>query len=200
MIFTKKYFMRKSIRYQLTILTGILMLITIQPFKSHAQQGSNPGNRDGQHDFDFNFGTWRTHIQRLKSPLSGSNTWTKMEGTVTVLKIWGGLGQVEDIEADGPDGHWSGMTIFLYNPKSHQWSQTFASKADGVLELPIIGEFKNGRGELYGQDSFNGRSILVRGIWSDITPNGHKFEQSFSDDGGKTWEINFSGTLERINQ
>lgn len=197
--------MRRKLRlhFQLAIVMGIVMLTTLNPSESKAQQ--TPGTeanvmRDGQHDFDFNFGTWKTHIRRLEHPLSGSTTWATMEGTVTVLKIWGGAGQVEDIEADGSGGHWSGMTVFLYNPQSRQWSQTFAGKSDGTLEPPIIGEFKNGRGELFGQDSFNGRSILVRGVWSDISANAHKFEQSFSADGGKTWEVNFTGTLERISQ
>jgi len=182
------------------LICGLTLLL--QPVHCFAQQSAAAAvaaQRDGQHDFDFNFGKWRTHIRRLSHPLSGSNTWTKMEGTVTVSKIWDGKGQIEDIEATGPGGHWSGMTIFLYNPQSHQWSQTFAGMSNGMLEPPIIGEFKNGRGELYGQDTFNGRSILVRGVWSDIKPNSHKFEQSFSADGGKTWEVNFSGSLERIN-
>ena len=194
---------------RLAVIIGFSLITTLQPFHSSAQQtagtpatgaGDAGAFRDGQHDFDFNFGVWRTHIQRLQHPLSGSSDWTKMEGTVTVRKVWGGEGQLEEIEADGTAGHWSGLTMFLYNPQSHQWSQTFASKSSGMLEAPIVGEFKNGRGELYGQDTFNGRSILVRGVWSDISPDAHKFEQAFSTDGGKTWEINFIGTLERISR
>jgi hypothetical protein len=33
--------------------------------------------------------------------------------------------------------------------------------------------------------------ILVRYAWSDITPTSAHFEQSFSTDGGKTWETNW---------
>ena len=63
---------------------------------------------------------------------------------------------------------------------------------------PSVGEFKNGRGEFYDQEPFNGRMIFVRGVWSDITPNAHRFEQSFSADGGKTWEVNWIATDTRI--
>jgi hypothetical protein len=87
--------------------------------------------------------------------------------------------------------------LFLYNPKAHQWSQTFASSHDGTLGSPVIGAFKNGRGEFFGQDTFNDKAILVRAIWSDITQDAHKFEQAFSDDGGKTWETNFIALLTR---
>ena len=64
----------------------------------------------------------------------------------------------------------------------------------------MIGEFKNGRGELISQEPFKGRTILVRGTWSEITPNSHRFEQAFSDDGGKTWEPNFVAVLTRQTQ
>jgi hypothetical protein len=158
------------------------------------------GARDGQHDFDFNNGNWKTHIRRLLHPLTGSNTWVELNGTVVVRKVWGGRANLEEIEADGPTGHFEGMTLFLYNPQSHQWSQTFASSDDGTLEQPSIGEFKQGKGELFDQETFNGRTILVRGVWSDIKPNSHRFEQAFSDDGGKTWEPNFIANLTRESQ
>lgn len=155
---------------------------------------------DGQHDFDFNLGTWKTHIRRLEQPLSGSSAWVELNGTVQVRQIWHGHAQMEEIEADGPGGHFEGMTLFLYNPQSHQWSQTFASSDDGTLGQPAIGEFKQGRGELFDLESFHGRTVLVRAAWSDITTDSHRFEQAFSDDGGKTWETNFIATLTRAKQ
>lgn len=165
---------------------------------SPAAQSDTP--RDGSHDFDFNFGAWHTHIRRLLHPLTGANTWTELNGTVVVRKVWNGRAQLEEIEADGPQGHFEGLTLFLYNPQSHQWSQNFSSSSDGTMAIPNIGEFKNGRGELFDQETYNGRTIWVRGVWSDITPDSHRFEQSFSDDGGKTWEPNFVATLTRDNK
>jgi hypothetical protein len=120
-----------------------------------------------------------------------------MEGTKTERKIWNGRAHLEEIEADGPTGHMEGLTLFLYNPQARQWSQTFASSRDGALGSPLIGTFKNGRGEFLGQDTFNDKAILVRAIWSDITQDSHKFEQAFSNDGGKTWETNFIALLTR---
>lgn len=155
------------------------------------------GQRDGQHDFDFNIGTWRTHITRLQHPLSGSTAWINLEGTVTVRKVWDGRAQLEEIQADGPNGHWEGLTLLLYNPQAHQWSQTFANSRLGTLSVPLIGEFKNGRGELFSQEPFNDRTILTRAVWSEIQPDSHHFEEAFSDDGGKTWETNFIATLAR---
>jgi hypothetical protein len=160
------------------------------------QSGSAP--HDGQRDFDFNLGTWHTHIRRILHPLSGSGEVMELNGIVRVSKVWGGRAQVEEIEADGPKGHWEGLTLFLYSPEAHQWSQTFANSKSGVLATPLIGEFKNGRGELYCQDTVEGRSVLVRGVWSDITRNSHTYQESYSADGGKTWVPAFRGELTRV--
>lgn len=163
-----------------------------------SQAPAAPAYRDGSHDFDFNIGTWKTHIKTLQHPLSGSNAWAELNGTVTVRKIWGGKASMEEIDASSASDHLKGLTLFLYNPQSHQWSQTFASTGDGTLETPAIGGFKDGRGELIDQESYNGRMVLVRNVWSDIQPNSHHFEISFSDDNGKTWEPNFVADLTRI--
>lgn len=189
----------------ITRMFGVCLLITAMSGSGLAQsaQPSPEGNsqssqtRDGQHDFDFNIGTWKTHIRRLVHPLTGSDDWVDLNGTVHVRKIWNGRAQLEEIEADGATAHLEGLTLFLYNPQAHQWGQYFVDSSEGVVNQPQIGEFKNGRGELYDQESFNERTILVRFVWSDITPNAHHVEQSFSDDGGRSWEPNFVATLTR---
>jgi hypothetical protein len=156
--------------------------------------------RDGKNDFDFNLGVWHTRIRRVVDPFAASPSSVELNGTVTVRKIWDGRAQLEEIEADGPKGHWEGMTMFLYNPKAHQWSQSFISSGEGVLNTPTIGSFKDGKGELFSQDTFDGKSILVRGVWSGITPDSHRYEESYSADGGKTWVTAFVGDLTREKQ
>jgi hypothetical protein len=156
--------------------------------------------RDGQHDFDFNLGVWRTHIRRVLDPWSGGTHSMEMNGTVSVRKVWNGRAWLEEIEADGPKGHWEGMTLFVYNPEAHQWSQNFVDSQSGVVTSPLIGEFKDGRGELFAQDIRGGRTILIRAVWSDITPDAHHFEESYSDDGGKSWAPVFIASLTREKQ
>ena len=153
--------------------------------------------RDGQHDFDFNLGVWHTHIRRVLDPLSGSADSIELNGTVTVRKIWDGRAQLEEIEAEGPKGHWEGLTLFLYNPQSRQWSQSFMNSRMAALSPPLIGSFNAGRGELFAQDTFRDKSILVRGVWSDITPDSHHYEESYSEDGGRTWMPAFVAQLTR---
>lgn len=188
----------------------LLCLITVvQPIYGFAQEKSaapgaslqqTPTERDGQHDFDFEIGTWKTRLRRLLNPLTGSTTWVEYEGITVVRKVWNGRANLVELSADGPAGHFEGLSLRLYNPKSRQWSLNFASINGGVMTPPTIGEFKNGRGEFFNQETYNGRAILVRFIISDITPNSCRFEQAFSADGGKTWEVNWIATDTRVKE
>ncbi len=155
--------------------------------------------RDGQHDFDFEIGTWHTHLSRLLHPLTGSTTWVEYEGTSVVREVWDGRANLVELEADGAAGHVEALSLRLYNPQSHQWSINSANGKGGVLSVPTVGEFKNGRGEFFDQELFHGRVILVRNVWSDVTPNSCRFEQAFSEDGGKTWELNWIAVDTRKN-
>jgi hypothetical protein len=189
-----------SQRIGIYALAGALGCLTLAAGAGAAEPSAAPTSvspRDGQHDFDFNVGVWKTHIRRILDPLSGSTHSVELNGTVTVRKVWDGRAQLEEIEADGPNGHWEGSTLFTYNPKAHQWNQTYVDSKSGVLEQPMIGSFKDGRGEFFSLDTYNDRTILVRGVWSGITPNSHQFEISYSDDGGKTWAPAFIANLTR---
>src|SRR4026207_350156 len=115
---------------------------------------------DINHDFDFEVGTWKTHVRRLLHPLTGSTTWVEMEGVTTVRKVWGGRANLVELEADGPGGHFQGLSLRMYNPETQQWSLNFASSSDGIMTPPTIGAFKNGRGEFYSRETLNGAPIL----------------------------------------
>jgi hypothetical protein len=159
-----------------------------------------PAAHDGQHDFDFNLGVWHTHITRIVDPFASSSASMELNGTVTVRKVWGGKAELEEIEADGPKGRWEGLTLFLYNPSAHQWSQSFANSKVGTLSSNI-GEFKDGRVVLVGEDnSVSDKTILVRAMWSDIKPDSHKYEEWYSKDGGMTWVRSFTANLTRVKQ
>jgi hypothetical protein len=154
--------------------------------------------RDGEHDFDFEIGIWKTHLSRLSHPLTGSKEWVDYDGTTTVRKVWNGRANLVEFEVDGPAGHIEALSLRLYNSGAHQWSLNFANSSGGALSAPTIGEFRDGRGEFYDQETLNGRSILVRFVISDIARNSCRFEQAFSDDGGRTWEVNWSATDSRM--
>ena len=184
------------------LLCGLLAVVASPPARAQsdttAQPADAPEPGDGQDDFDFEIGTWRTELSLLRNPLSGSSTWVEYEGTSVVRKVWDGRANLVELDVEGSTGRIEGLSLRLYNPESGQWSLNFANSAYGELTPPVIGGFENGRGEFYGQEMLNGRPIFVRFIISDITPTSCRFEQAFSADGGKTWEVNWIAVDTRI--
>ncbi len=154
--------------------------------------------RDGLRDFDWEIGTWKTELKRRLRPLTGSDEWVEYKGTTTVTKVWGGRANLVELDVAGSAGRILAGSWRLYNPESHQWSLNFASSAAGTMAIPTIGQFRDGRGEFYSSETLNGRAILVRFVIFDIARHSAKFEQAFSGDGGKTWEVNWIATDTRI--
>jgi hypothetical protein len=186
------------------------LLVGLHPDRGFAQQNSRAAKislqeaateHDGRHDFDFEIGTWKIHLKRLDHRLAGSTNWVEFDGTSVTRKVWDGRADLEEFETDSPTGgHIEGLTLRLYDPQTRQWSLYWATSKSGAMGAPTIGEFKNGRGEFFDTEPSgpNGRSILCRFVWSEITPNSAHFEQSFSDDGGKTWEVNWITDQTRV--
>ncbi|HWE44920.1 MAG TPA: DUF1579 family protein [Caulobacteraceae bacterium] len=153
--------------------------------------------RDGSHDFDFAHGRWHTHATSVKDPFEGGTHTVTLDGTKTSHAMWGGKAWVEEIEADGPDGHWEGMTLFVYNPKAGQWRQVYVDNS-GEIDAPTIGSFNGNRGEFYGAETSHGRNVLVRGVWTVVSHDEHLYEISLSQDGGRTWVTGFKADLTRL--
>ena len=180
-----------------TLIVGLFPIFGIaqqDPSVSKTSPKQVDTKRDGSRDFDWEIGTWKTHLKRLLHPLTGSTTWVEYEGTSVVRKVWNGRANLVELDVSGPAGRIEGLSLRLYNPESRQWSLNFSNPASGTLFTPTFGEFKNGRGEFYDQETLNGRSIFVRFIISCSDRDTCHFEQSFSDDGGKTWEVNWIAT------
>ena len=147
--------------------------------------------RDGQRDFDFEIGTWKTHLRRLVKPLTGSTTWVEYDGTTTVRKVWDGRANLVELDVAGPAGRLQVLSLRLYDPATRQWSLNSASIGGGGMAPPSVGVFRDGRGTFYNDETLGDRPIRVRFVISDITPTSVRFEQAFSADGGKTWEVNW---------
>jgi hypothetical protein len=149
---------------------------------------------DGQRDFDFEIGTWKTHVSRRLHPLSGSTEWVELDGTSVVRKLLDGRANLVELDIAGPSGRITGVSLRLYNPEARQWSLNYSSIGAGTLSAPLFGEFRNRRGEFFGQDTLGTRTIQVRFVITCATPDNCRFEQSFSGDGGANWEINWIAT------
>ncbi len=169
----------------------VLLCVSVAALPDTAHAQADSGQRSGQHDFDWELGTWKTSLKRLQNPLSSSSNWLEYEGTTVVTKVWNGRANLVELDVTGPSGSIEALSLRLYNPDARQWSLNFSSSRSGTFSPPSIGEFRDGRGEFMSQEYYNGRAILVRFIITPITPDSARFVQSYSDDGGKTWEDNW---------
>ena len=155
------------------------------------QAGAAQAPRDASHDFDFEIGHWQTHVSRLLHPLTGSKEWAEYDGTTLVSPVWEGRANLVQLEVDGKAGHLEFLSLRLYNPGTGQWSLNVASSRGGELGVPTVGGFKDGRGEFYDHESWDGHPIVVRFVITPKSPDAIHFEQAFSADDGKTWEMNW---------
>ncbi len=130
-------------------------------------------------------------MKRMLQPLSTTETWTTYEGTVDVMKLWGGRANLAQIDTQGPSGHLQFLSLRLYEPKSHQWTLNFAHAGSYLMASPMHGQFHDGKGTFYDQSTLDGKAILERFSFGDISTSSGQDQQAFSADGGKTWEVNW---------
>lgn len=193
----------KLVYLPLLFLLLIFIFIATLPASSQAQTAANPASfpqRDGSHDFDFIIGNWKAHVRRLPDRLNNSNIWVEYDGISNHKKILDSNANFEEFDVTSTDKklHIKAQTLRLYNPTSHQWSIYLVDVDNGTLGLPpVVGQFTGNRGEFFDQEDFKGRAILVRYVWLNLSPNSARMEQSFSSDGGKTWEVNWICELSR---
>lgn len=175
---------------------GFVAALMLSPMTSSVM-AQNPSSqstaRDGQHDFDWEIGTWSTKVKVRRNPLSGAAPdWAEYEGTSVVKPLLDRRANFVELSVSGPRGRIEGGSLRLYNQKARQWSLNYASVSGGVLTAPVFGAFDDrGRGAFYGQDTLDGRTILVRFLIIQVSPREARFEQAYSTDGGQNWEDNW---------
>ncbi len=142
-------------------------------------------------DFDFWMGSWNVRNRLLRARLCGCEEWDEFASTVVARPILDGLGNEDEFRTSWRGG-FVAMSFRFFDPRSRRWSIYWAdARRSGLLDPPVIGGFADGTGVFEGPDTFEGRPIVVRFVWSGVTTAAPRWEQSFSGDGGATWEANW---------
>ncbi|MBL8770402.1 MAG: hypothetical protein JNK30_03395 [Phenylobacterium sp.] len=151
---------------------------------SRPQAGEKPAARPG--DFDFLAGEWKIRQRRLKGP----GQWDEFDGEATCWTILGGVGSVEELRI--PSRDFSGLGLRLLDVKQQVWVDHWVNAKSGVLALPgMSGVFVDGDGVFTADDEEDGKPVKYRGLWDQIRPGSHRWSQSVSRDGGRTWDDNW---------
>jgi hypothetical protein len=144
---------------------------------------------NGTGDFDFFVGSWDVRHRRLREWLAGCDDWDEFGSTTECWSLFGGAANVDELSV--PERGFTGMSLRLFDPARGDWSIYWASSRDGRLQPPVTGRFRDGVGLFHGDDVYEGRPVRVRYTWSGITPGSARWEQAFSADGERTWEVNW---------
>lgn len=180
-------------RFRSLYLVASVVFMAAQP--SFAQARTSV--RDGSHDFDFSRGNWTTEVTIIKDPFTKPSEQIHLRGTKVARPVWGGKGWLEEIAADGADSHWQAANLFLYDPIAGQWSENYVDSSIGRMESPSIGGYRDGKLEFYSVESVGGRSMLIRGTWTIMSPDVHSYEVARSIDGGRSWHTSFVAKVTR---
>lgn len=189
--------MSTSVRYVFSLFT----LMATAPICSTQHAAANSGDRGSSpsHDFDFLVGSWTVDHRKLVHRLAHDNRWQSFHGTCVMHTLLGGTANVDDNVLDVPGATYRAASLRAYDAATGNWSIWWLdSRNPDHLDAPVIGRFHEGVGTFYAEDTLEGRPILVRFIWSDITSNSAKWQQAFSPDHGKTWETNWIMEFRRV--
>lgn len=169
-------------------ITRALLALLFLPWLCASALAQDPS---GARDFDWEIGAWEAQV-RVRAPLSEEAAWTEFRGTSIVHAFADGRANLVELDVANGELRIEGVSLRLYNPETRQWSLNFASmRDDGQLTPPVYGGFVGGRGVFYGQDTVDGRVVLVRFVISDVSASSARFVQSYSADGGQTWTDNW---------
>jgi hypothetical protein len=201
MLFVPTKEARPMHRLRIALVAGVFAAVT----NAHATQDTPKApegtpNLSGLHDFDFLVGSWRVHHRRLKERLANSSEWVAFEGTCTMRPLMEGYGNVDDNFLDMPGNPYHGVGLRSYDTKTGDWAIWWVDSRmpHAPLDPPVKGHFVNGVGNFYSDDTLRGKTVRVRYTWSHITANSAQWEQAYSPDGGKTWEMNWHMDFERV--
>lgn len=182
------------------VATALVMATPARSAQDNPKPPPAKANLTGLHDFDFLVGDWRVQHRRLKERLANSHEWVEFDGTCNMRKLLDGRGNVDDNLMNMPEGAYRGVGLRSYDPQSGQWAIWWLDGRNpfGDLDPPVKGRFENGVGTFYSNDTLRGRTVRVRFQWSQMTATSAHWEQAFSPDGGKTWEVNWVMTFTRV--
>jgi hypothetical protein len=151
-------------------------------------------------DFDFVIGNWLVKHRRLKERLANCTEWLEFDGEMSTQKILGGFGNIEDNILRLPDQEVRAIALRSYDQNTKNWSIWWLDgRFPGRIDVPVVGNFVDGVGTFFANDTFQEIPIIVRFVWRQIGVDLLRWEQAFSADEGDSWETNWTMDFHRQN-
>jgi hypothetical protein len=151
----------------------------------------------GARGFDFLIGRWSVRHRRLKHRLAQCRDWEEFPGTLDVKPILHGLGNVDENVLNAPSGSYLATSLRVFDRRSGNWSIYWVDGQRTGIDKPVVGRFNGPVGRFYNDDEFEGCTVRVRFTYRDLGPVRAAWDQAFSTDAGKSWEINWTMDFSR---
>lgn len=153
--------------------------VAAQPSSPPSAACKGPEHRQ----LDFWIGEWDLVIRQRKAP--ESSEWDEAKGRNHIQAILGGCAVEESFTGEGPGAPWAGRSLSMYRPEG-RWRQTWVD--DGGDYLAFTGGMKDGKMILTGEPrEKEGKTVMMRMVFSDITPEHLSWSWDRSVDAGATW-------------
>jgi hypothetical protein len=144
-----------------------------------------------RHDFDFLNGTW--HIDNRRRDADGG--WQEFPATGAVAMHVEGLVQFDRYVAPAfpGRGHVEAVTVRAYDEASGEWSIVWLSNYAPPDLRPVVGAWDGDKG-VFAQtiEDEHGQPLGLRFDWERMGADRAHWGQSFSRDGGATWELDWT--------
>lgn len=155
--------------------------------KSFPYKTENDGS-----EFDFLASRlWKVKAHKRVGRFQNSEKWEDFEGIEDSRGLPGNRGMVEHLTFPKARPGFELVIVRLFDPGTKTWAIYDAHNPHKKVEAPMFGSFHGGLGIFIGYDRIDGVDVVVRYIWTQ-DPVHPRFQQEFSNDGGKSWEIDWN--------
>jgi hypothetical protein len=187
---------------QLSLLAALPGLLASSATSAAGEDAAKPAGAAGSmHEFDFFLGKWKVRHRRLKQRLAGSTDWEEYDGSTHCQSILGGIANFNDSIANRSGATYRSMGLRAFDARTNTWTDWHLDGRDPTkIALDGVGRFVDGVGIFHCDDTFEGKPIKVRGMFTPLTARSMQWEQAFSPDGGQTWETNYVMRYERTGK
>ena len=169
-----------EITYKAALAVMIILAVTLSIAVTHAQTNDKPCSSPEASQFDFWVGKWQAKwIDSEDKPQYGENNITKGMNDCVIE---------ENFSTD--DKTFIGRSLSMYNPNKKIWQQTWVDNSGAYLDFTGGMDGKN----MVMQRSVTnkeGKQIIQRMVFTDITKDSFTWNWESSTDNGATWAQNW---------
>jgi len=133
--------------------------------------------------FDFWVGKWEASWTETDGKIGkGTNTITKILDNTVIQENF----KIEEGTSKG----YLGTSISVYNPQKKKWHQGYADNQGAYFNL--VGE-REGDKRIFKTETVTqgDKQIILRMVFYDIKENSMMWDWESTEDGGKTWKLNW---------